>query len=219
MKKSKKVAIEKATPIFEKLEQLSKMQRIAIWVGVMVLLIGGFVYFSYVPKFTKIDRLKTSLEKVEKELEIAKKNARQLSEYRKKMQDAEEQFKIVMRALPEKEEIPTLLTGISKAGKDSGLNFVLFQPKPDVEKEFYAEIPVAIKVTGDYHGVATFFESVAELNRIVNIRDIEMTPDKESGNLTTTCTAVTYKFIEASDKPEKKSNRPGKKSKPSRRGK
>jgi type IV pilus assembly protein PilO len=219
MKKSKKVAIEKATPIFEKLEQLSKMQRIAIWAGVMVLLIGGFVYFSYVPKFTKIDRLKTSLEKVEKELEIAKKNARQLSEYRKKMQDAEEQFKIVMRALPEKEEIPTLLTGISKAGKDSGLNFVLFQPKPDVEKEFYAEIPVAIKVTGDYHGVATFFESVAELNRIVNIRDIEMTPDKESGNLTTTCTAVTYKFIEASDKPEKKSNRPGKKSKPSRRGK
>jgi type IV pilus assembly protein PilO len=212
MKKSKKVAIEKATPIFEKLEQLSKMQRIAIWAGVMVLLIGGFVYFSYVPKFTKIDRLKASLEKVEKELEIAKKNARQLSEYRKKMQDAEEQFKIVMRALPEKEEIPTLLTGISKAGKDSGLNFVLFQPKPDVEKEFYAEIPVAIKVTGDYHGVATFFESVAELNRIVNIRDIEMTPDKESGNLTTTCTAVTYKFIEASDKPEKKS-------KPSRRGK
>jgi type IV pilus assembly protein PilO len=212
MKKSKTVAIEKATPIFEKLEQLSKMQRIAIWAGVMVLLIGGFVYFSYVPKFTKIDRLKASLGKVEKELEIAKKNARQLSEYRKKMQDAEEQFKIVMRALPEKEEIPTLLTGISKAGKDSGLNFVLFQPKPDVEKEFYAEIPVAIKVTGDYHGVATFFESVAELNRIVNIRDIEMTPDKESGNLTTTCTAVTYKFIEASDKPEKKS-------KPSRRGK
>jgi type IV pilus assembly protein PilO len=219
MKKSKTVAIEKATPIFEKLEQLSKMQRIAIWAGVMVLLIGGFVYFSYVPKFTKIDRLKASLGKVEKELEIAKKNARQLSEYRKKMQDAEEQFKIVMRALPEKEEIPTLLTGISKAGKDSGLNFVLFQPKPDVEKEFYAEIPVAIKVTGDYHGVATFFESVAELNRIVNIRDIEMTPDKESGNLTTTCTAVTYKFIEASDKPEKKSNKPGKKSKPSRRGK
>jgi type IV pilus assembly protein PilO len=205
MKKSKAVAIEKATPIFEKLEQLSKIQRIAIWAGVMVLLIGGFVYFSYVPKFTKIDRLKASLEKVEKELEIAKKNARQLNEYRKKMQDAEEQFKIVMRALPEKEEIPTLLSGISKAGKESGLNFVLFQPKPEVEKEFYAEIPVAIKVTGDYHGVATFFERVAELNRIVNIRDIDMAPGKESTNLTTTCTAVTYKFIEASDKPEKKS--------------
>jgi type IV pilus assembly protein PilO len=110
-----------------------------------------------------------------------------------------------MRALPEKEEIPTLLTGISKAGKDSGLNFVLFQPKPDVEKEFYAEIPVAMKVRGDYHGVATFFESVAGLNRIVNIRDITITPDKDSSNLSTTCTAVTYKFIEPSKKPAKKS--------------
>lgn len=212
MKKSKKAAVEKTTPIFEKLEQLSKIQRIAIWAGVMVLLIGGFVYFSYAPKYSKIDTLKANLKKVEGELEVAKRNARQLNEYRKKMQDAEEQFKIVMRALPEKEEIPTLLTGISKAGKDSGLNFVLFQPKPEVEKEFYAEIPVAIEVSGDYHGVATFFESVAELNRIVNIRDVEITPEKDSANLSTTCTAVTYKFIEPSEKPETKS-------KPSRRKK
>lgn len=213
MKKSKTVAIEKTAPVFEKLEQLSKIQRVAIWVGVMVLLIGGFVYFSYAPKFKKIDRLKANLKKVENELKIAKKNARQLNEYRKKMQDAEEQFKVVMRALPEKEEIPTLLTGISKAGKDSGLNFVLFQPKPDVEKEFYAEIPVAIKVSGDYHGVATFFESVAELNRIVNIRDITMTPEKETAKLNTSCTAVTYKFIEPSEKQDKQ------KSKSSRRRK
>lgn len=205
MKKNKTVAIEKSAPIYEKLEQLSKIKRIAIWASVMVLLVGGFIYFAYVPKYTKIDRLNTNLKKVEKELQVAKKNARQLSEYRKKMQDAEEQFKIVMRALPEKEEIPTLLTGISKSGKDSGLNFVLFQPKPDIEKEFYAEIPVAIEVSGDYHGVATFFESVAGLNRIVNIRDIMMTPDKESGILNTSCTAVTYKFIEPSEKPETKS--------------
>jgi type IV pilus assembly protein PilO len=205
MKKNKAVAIEKSSPVFEKLEQLSKIQRIAIWAGVMVLLICGFVYFAFVPKYTKIDRLNTDLKKVEKELQIAKKNARQLNEYRKKMQDAEEQFKIVMRALPEKEEIPTLLTGISKAGKDSGLNFLLFQPKPDVEKEFYAEIPVAIEVSGDYHGVATFFESVAGLNRIVNIRDITITPNKDSDILETTCTAVTYKFIEPSKEPETKS--------------
>jgi type IV pilus assembly protein PilO len=205
MKKSKAVAIEKSAPVFEKLEQLSKIQRIAIWAGVMVLLIGGFVYFAFVPKYTKIDRLNENLKKVEKELQVAKQNARQLNEYRKKMQDAEEQFKIVMRALPEKEEIPTLLTGISKAGKDSGLDFVLFQPRPDVEKDFYAEIPVAIKVSGDYHGVATFFESVAELNRIVNIRDITMAPEKGKAILNTSCTAVTYKFIEPSEKPEKKS--------------
>ena len=199
MKKGKAVSLEKSNPLLNKLEQLSKVQRIAIWVGVLILIIGAFVYFSYLPKFKKIDQLKANLTKIEKELEIAKTNARQLNEFRKKMQDAEEQFKIVMRALPENEEIPTLLTGISKAGTDSGLNFILFQPKPDETKDFYAEIPVAMTVTGDYHGVATFFESVAGLNRIVNIRNIDMKPDKESTNLTTTCTAVTYKFIEASD--------------------
>ena len=210
MKKGKAVSIEKVNPVFDKLEQLSKIQRIAICAVLLILFIGAFVYFSYLPKLKKIDQLKNNLSKIEKELEVAKKNARQLNAYRKKMQDAEEQFKIVMRALPEKEEIPTLLTGISKSGKDAGLNFLLFQPKPEVKKDFYAEIPVAMKVTGDYHGVATFFENVAELNRIVNIRDIYMTPDKDGTSLTTTCTAVTYKFIEAAEtqkKTSKKSNR------------
>ena len=199
MKKGKAVPIEKVNPIFDKLEQLSKVQRVAIWAGLLILLIVAFVYFSYLPKLKTIDRLKSNLTKIEKELEVAKKNARQLNEYRKKMQDAEEQFKIVMRALPEKEEIPTLLTGISKAGKDSGLNFILFQPKPEIKKDFYAEIPVAMEVIGDYHGVATFFESVAELNRIVNIRGIKITPEDNGETLKTTCTAVTYKFIEASE--------------------
>lgn len=213
MKKGTAVSIEKSNPVINKLEQLSKVQRIAIWAGVLILLIGAFVYFSYLPKFKKIDQLKANLTRIEKELEIAKSNARQLNEFRKKMQDAEEQFKIVMRALPENEEIPTLLTGISKAGTDSGLNFILFQPKPDETKDFYAEIPVAMTVTGDYHGVATFFESVAGLNRIVNIRNIDMKPDKESTNLTTTCTAVTYKFIEASDEQPEASGKSKKKKK------
>ena len=207
MKKGKAVSIEKENPIFEKLEALSKIQRMAIWAGVLILLIGAFVYFAYLPKFKQLDRLRTDLSKIEKELEVAKKNARELNAYRKKMQEAEDQFRVVMRALPEKEEIPTLLTGISKAGKNSGLSFTLFQPKPEVEKDFYAEIPVAMEVTGDYHGVATFFERVAGLNRIVNIRNINLAPDKEDANLTATCTAVTYKFIEASDEQEKTSKK------------
>ena len=216
MKKGTAVTAEKVNPVFEKLEQLSKIQRIAIWIGVLVLLIAGFVWFSYLPKFKQIDKLKTKLTSIEKQLEVAKRNARQLNAYRKKMKDAEEQFKIVMRALPEKEEIPTLLTGISKAGRDSGLEFALFEPKPEVEKDFYAEIPVAMKITGDYHGVATFFESVAELNRIVNIRDIKVTPDKENNTkLLASCSAVTYKFIESSGK--KKSGK--RKSKKKRRKK
>jgi type IV pilus assembly protein PilO len=212
MKKGSAVA-EKTNPIFSKLEQLSKIQRIAIWAGILILFVAGFVYFSYLPKFKQIDNLKNRLAKIEKQLEVAKNNAKQLNAFRKKMQDAEDQFKIVMRALPEKEEIPTLLTGISKAGRDSGLEFLLFQPKPEIAKDFYAEIPVAMKVSGNYHGVATFFESVAELNRIVNIRDIKMTPEKDGSNLLASCSAVTYKFLEASETKAKKSKRSRKKRK------
>ncbi len=128
------------------------------------------------------------------------------------MKAAEEQFKLVTRQLPEKEEIPSLLASISQSGKDSGLNFMLFQPKPEINKEFYAEIPVAMKVTGSYHSVATFFEKVSKLSRIVNITNIRITPDEKSKTLTTSCTAVTYKFIEVGDKANKKSKRRGKKS-------
>ena len=72
MKKGKAISIEKFNPIIDKLEQLSKIQRIAIWVGLLILLIGAFVYFSYLPKFKKIDQLNANLTKIEKELEIAK---------------------------------------------------------------------------------------------------------------------------------------------------
>ena len=84
MKKGTAVTAEKVNPFFEKLEQLTKVQRIAIWVGVLVLLIAGFVWFSYLPKFKQIDRLKTRLTAIEKQLEVAKRNARQLNAYRKK---------------------------------------------------------------------------------------------------------------------------------------
>lgn len=211
MKKGNSVSIEKENPVFEKLEQLTKIQRIVIWAVILILVIGGFVFFSYRNKIEKIDKLQTNLSKVEQELQTAKKNAQELNSYRKKMQAAEIEFKVVMRALPENEEIPPLLTGISKAGKNSGLNFLLFQPKPEVKRDFYAEIPVAIKVVGNYHGVATFFEGVAELNRIVNIKDITVSPGKDDDSLETTCTAVTYKFIEPTEEPKKKGKKKKKK--------
>ena len=121
------------------------------------------------------------------------------------MQEAEVQFKTAMKALPEKEEIPSLLTSISRSGQDVGLEFLEFTPKAEKRKEFYAEIPVSIKVNGGYHDLAIFFDKVARLSRIVNIKDINMGPGKDSQELNTKCMAVTYKFVEpAPKKPVKK---------------
>jgi type IV pilus assembly protein PilO len=130
------------------------------------------------------------------------------------MQEAEVQFKRAMTALPEKEEIPSLLTSISRSGQDVGLEFLLFEPKLEVRKDFYAEIPVSIEVNGGYHDLAIFFDKVARLNRIVNIKNISMERKKDNQELSTKCTAVTYKFVEpAPKKPGSKKKSTSKKKK------
>ncbi len=209
--KESKTALDSLSPLFNNLEQLTRVQRIAIYVGSMVLVVAAFLYFSFYPKHQTITGLEGSLKTAQQALEKAKRNASQLNYYRNRMKQEEAQFKAVMKALPEKEEIPSLLAGISKAGKDAGLEFLLFQPKREVPKDFYAEIPVSIEVSGGYHQVAVFFDKVANLPRIVTIRDISMTPAKSRGihTLTTKCTAVTYKFIEKT--PAKKGRKKGRK--------
>lgn len=204
MKKDKvKLSADSVSPIIEKVEQLSKAQRIAIIVLVFLVIIGGFTSVSYYPKHQEISKLQKEHDKQKKDLEIAKKNAKELNKYRTEMKEKEEQFQIVRRALPEKEEIPSLLASISQSGMDSGLEFLLFQPQNEVEKDFYAEIPVSISVTGRYHEVAKFFEKVGNLPRIVNIRNIGIKPEKSGDKLTANCTAVTYKFVESKTKNKK----------------
>ena len=141
------MATEKTTngslaPIFEKMERLSKPQRVGIYIGTLVLVLGLSIWFLFWPKKQTIDRLDVQLKAAQTELAKAKKNAQELNDWRTKMKKKEVQYKTVMKALPEKEEIPSLLAGVSQAGKDAGLEFVLFQPKPESNKEFYAEIPV-----------------------------------------------------------------------------
>ena len=192
-------------PLLAKIEELTKPQRIGIFVAVLVVVLGLSIYLLFWPKHQQIGSLKTQLAAVQKELDTAKKNAAELNDWRNKMSKKEAEYKQVSRALPEKEEIPSLLAGISQAGKEAGLEFLLFQPKPEVPKDFYAEIPVDINVSGNYHQVAIFFDKVSNLPRIVNVRDVKMAPQSskdETSSLTTSCQAVTYKFIESAPKPK-----------------
>ena len=210
------LSLDALEPFFDKIEKLSKLYRILISAGIFLIFIAVAVFVFYMPKYETIEKLGKDLAKLEKELKTAKKNAKDLKKFQKKMKDAEDQFKLVMKSLPEKEEIPSLLTSISDSGKESGLEFLLFKPKSEVKKEFYAEIPVAMKVSGDFHNTAIFFDRVARLSRVVNIRDISMKP-KGSGSIITACTAVTYKFIESP--PAKKKSKKGKGKKKKKRKK
>ena len=200
-------------PLFEKIEKLTKVQRILICSGIFLILIGSFVYFSYLPKLNTQKILNKEIQDLEKKLIVARRNAKDLKKYQNRIKKAESKFKEVMLSLPEKEEIPSLISAISASGQESGLEFLLFQPKGEIRKEFYAEIPVSIQVTGNFHNVLLFFEKVARLSRIVNIRNINILGAKgkaktsDSSKLSTSCIAVTYKFVEPVAKKKKPSKR------------
>ena len=195
----KKIAIslKSIEPLFEKMEQLSKAQRLLISIGVLVLLIGAFVFLSFYPKHTETAKLKKDYQKLEKGLIAAKKAAGDQKGYQKKMEDAQIEFERAKKKLPEKKDIPRLLSDISSSGKDAGLEFLLFKPLPEAPKAFFAEIPIQMTVSGPFHNVAVFFDKISKLSRIVNIKALEMTSEDNYSRLNTACTAVTYRFVEA----------------------
>ena len=212
MKKTNSAASALA-PVFQAVEKLTKPQRIGIYAGTLIVLILLSFWLMFWPNYKHISGLENQLAAAQTRLEKAKKNARELNDWRNRMKEKEVQYTKVMRALPEKGEIPSLLAGISQAGKDAGLDFLLFKPAKESKKDFYVEIPVDIEVGGTYHQVAVFFDKVANLPRIVNIRNVSIVPKKDKSGamaLATKCQAVTYKFVEASGN-KKRSRRGGKK--------
>ncbi len=194
----------KAALFFDKIEKLSGAQRILICVLTFAVIIGFFVYFLFMPKFERVNALSVEYKELQNKLAKVKMEAGKLQQYKNELKDVEAEFRVVMRALPDKQEIPALLTSISESGQESGLQFLLFQPGAESTKEFYAEIPVSIVVNGNYHNVAMFYDKVSRLPRVVNMRDIKMSIPAKSEKLQTVCTAVTYKFVETPPAPAKK---------------
>ena len=192
---NKSSVFQSMDPLFKRVEELDKTQRIVICVVTCLVLIASITYFSILPKYEEIKAQKQTLQSLGSQLVVAKKKAARLASLKREWKMKEAEFRKVMRALPEKKEIPSLLTSISQSGQDTGLEFVLFQPKAEVSKDFYGEIPVSLELKGNFHNTVMFFDKVTGLNRIVNIRDIKISSYKE-GKISTKCTAVTYKFIE-----------------------
>jgi type IV pilus assembly protein PilO len=168
------------------------------------------------PQTEKISKLNQDLKSAQDKIARLKNVEQNLRAFKKQFKETELKFKEALKLLPDNEEIPTLLTSISNLGAESGLEFILFQPQKDVPRNFYAEIPLKLEVTGPYHNVATFFDQVSRLSRIVNIGDVTMTEMKAAKTqadvviLKTACTATTYKFIEAKEEPKKGTKRPRK---------
>jgi type IV pilus assembly protein PilO len=186
----------------------------AIILVVIFILIGGLYYTMYFQAM--LDRrveLGDDLDSLQRQIALKEQVARQIEKHKQELADLQKNLQMAMARLPEQKEIPGLLSSVSQAGIKQGLEFVLFEPMSAVPKEFYAEIPVKITVTGGYHDLARFFEKVARLPRIVNIEDIKI--DRRAGVeaqgekiiLTANCEIKTYMFLETKDEKGKKTNK------------
>jgi type IV pilus assembly protein PilO len=123
-----------------------------------------------------------------------------LSEYRKQRLQVQEYVTQLEKQLPGKAEIDALLSDINQAGLGRGLQFELFRPGQVQIKDYYAELPIAIRVTGRYHDVGSFAADVANLSRIVTLQNLVITPvNAASGNLAMEATARTYRYLDTSE--------------------
>jgi type IV pilus assembly protein PilO len=118
--------------------------------------------------------------------------------YKQQLKDIERSFGALLRQLPGKTEVPSLLVDISQTGLAAGLQEKLFQPEPEQKKDFYAEQPIKIRLTGSYHQFGEFVSGIAALPRIVTLDDIDIKPDNKDAydQLSLELTAKTYRYMD-----------------------
>lgn len=161
------------------------------------ILFAGY-YFVIADELERLDQEQKKEETLKSEFSGKKALAINLDEYRRQMEEMGEQFGTLLRQLPNKTEVPNLLVDITQAGLGRGLDFVLFKPEKERPLDFYAELPVSIKVKGAYHELAEFVSDVAALPRIVTVGELNITADK-NGRLSMAATAKTYRYLEAEE--------------------
>jgi type IV pilus assembly protein PilO len=181
-----------------------------IRIGTAILLFviaASFGYYYFVWKSQRPLLLEARAKETElwSTLETKARKAANLQAYKDQLAELEKSFGAMLRQLPNKTEVPNLLVDISQAGLAAGLEEKLFEPEGEMRKDFYAELPISIRLAGAYHEMGAFASAVAALPRIVTLHDIEITPaakDAAAGDLTLNVTAKTYRYLDEEEQAE-----------------
>ena len=154
-----------------------------------------FVWDEQVPELQKREDTEQTLRS---EFKAKHAKAVNLEVYKQQLKDIERSFGALLRQLPGKTEVPNLLVDISQTGLSAGLEEKLFQPQPEQKKDFYAELPIKISLTGSYHQFGEFVSGIAALPRIVTLHDIEIKSANKDAydQLTLELTAKTYRYLD-----------------------
>jgi len=189
-------------------ESLRPMLALPLWqkllalVTVCTVIFALYAYLGWMPLQEEIRKQKSQVELQQVVLRKNQKLAHDLPRKQKEYARLEKQLKVALNMLPKKSQIPDLLENVSWAGKDSGLEFKDFKPGKEVTKQIYAEVPVALNISGSFRQLLTFLKRVGEMPRIVDVKNLTLLRSKNGNTLSVRGQAVTYRFVE--EQPETK---------------
>ena len=172
--------------------------KLGVLLVVLALIIGASWYFDWDDQLNKINGEAQKEEGLRKTFLTKKAEAVNLPSYLKQLEDIEKQFGALLKQLPGKSEMDALLTDINQAGLGRGLQFELFKPAAgETQRDFYAELPITIKITGNYHDIGAFASDISKLSRIVTLNDIGLaSASAKGGILTLDATAKTFRYLD-----------------------
>lgn len=173
----------------------------------LLILVGAGYWFLWGPALEELDQAKAKEADLRNVFLTKKKQAINLDAYKQQMVEIEHTFGALLRQLPDKAQMDALLTDINQAGLGRGLEFELFKPGKETIADFYAVMPISIKVTGAYQDLGGFATDISKLSRIVTLNNISVTtiPTNKEGKLSMEATAKTYRYLDASEVASKQS--------------
>ncbi len=194
----------------EQFGKVKKEHRMAAVGALLLIMVALFVFLFWKPKHNTIVALEKKASYLKGEIKKVEAIADKLDEHKAEMERVELQLKAAAMLLPQKKEIPSLLTNISDQGTSSGLEILSFQPGAEKMTDFYAEIPLTLGVNGTYHKVGTFLDRISKMSRIVAVTNLKMgSPVRKEGQmqLNASLNLVTYRFIEPQEMAKTKPGR------------
>ena len=174
--------------------------RIVILASLFVGLLAASAWFGWNAQQEELETKFQEETKLKEEWLKKKRQAVNLDEHRNQLAEIERSFGALLKQLPNAAEMESLLIDINQAGLGRGLQFELFKPGTEASKDFYAELPITINVTGSYHDFGAFAGDIAKLSRIVTLNDINVTPAGKSGEtLMLAATAKTFRYLDEAE--------------------
>lgn len=172
-----------------------------------LVLIGLGYWFLWSPQIDEFDQAQAKEQELRQVFLSKKSQAVKIEAYKQQMINIEKTFGALLKQLPDKSQMDGLLTDINQAGLGRGLEFDLFKPGQETIADFYAEMPIQIKIKGSYHDVGAFATDISRLSRIVTLNDMSIAPlnkDTKDGPLTLEAVAKTYRYLDSSEIAAKK---------------